>query len=535
MSTVTPKMALQLLKKVEHKIIELRKNGLASNTLEELLTNAKKTLKAKKRDKTIALLNELGSKLETIDDCSVDFLKTVTDNQSLITQAKVMGIEITEFEERVNDAINFFKAENFSKAQSIANQCKQDLIDKSFLLISELIKRIYGQLKELPKNITNGQDFQQLFNDADEALKNNDFPLAWIVTKQLSDSTTKLIEPYLKKARELAKDKIIEFQDDIEQARKNKADLTDAQEVMSELIERMKKVNFISEYKDIIDLTTAGKHALARAARRKERLDARSLEVGAKLDKAISELKELKKYCAIPNSVEELVKKAENDLASCKFDSALENIDSCSLKLDKLRAASEPKIELEFKTDNLQANLWNRAKVTISNKGLANANDVNIRFSGPLEVRRMQALDKLAYNASKTLEIGLKPDGAGSLPVDVDIEFTRPLDDKAYHDHQELWLEIDAGRQQVMATAQVSPSMHTQVKKPRSEINCIFCHSEIKKSEPIFKCDCGTIYHLDCITDLDACLNCDAGIKRRVGVTAGGIRSAQDTDEVEWE
>ena len=66
-----------------------------------------------------------------------------------------------------------------------------------FLFITEEVKAIYNQLKELPQKALQGKNFQKMFNDVDLALKDNDYSLAWIVTKQLNEIAGEIISPYL--------------------------------------------------------------------------------------------------------------------------------------------------------------------------------------------------------------------------------------------------------------------------------------------------------------------------------------------------
>jgi hypothetical protein len=531
---VTPKMASQLLKKAEEQLKYFQDRGLKLNEIENLVLAANNAIRERKREQTFQAINKLGELLKEIEKHSSEYLEHIGKCNKWIELAQNLKIEINDSIDLKSSAENDYISENFEAAISKAKDCKQQLNDSLFLFITDEIKLLYNQIKELPSQVIQSKNFQKMFDDADTAIKENDFNLAWIITKQLREDSNKLFAPYLKKIQEVAKDKIIEFQNDIEDAKKQGADLEDAKEVFAELIDRMKKAQLISEFKEIIDYTAAGNSALARALRRKERMESQSKDIKVQLDKTLADFDDLKEYCAIPSSVKELVKSAQNNFSNNKFDAVKENLDICNVKLDKLRIASEPKIELHIQTESLRADLWNRTKITISNKGLACASNIELKFTGPIQIRRMPILENLDYNQTRTFEVGMKPEGAGSVPIDVDIDFKRPWDNKEYHDRQELWLDVLPAHSGAPGVG-VPPGQATTFRKSTTETNCIFCHSEIKKSEPIFKCNCGTIYHLGCITDLERCINCESPIKHQVSVTPPGKIPSHSTDDVDWD
>jgi hypothetical protein len=502
---VSRKKAKELIIKAEDQLNALKVQGIKLETTNELLQNTKKAFEAKKLDETISNLNSLGSKLAEIKKYSAKFSELILVCHKHIKQAVVMKIEVEEFRDIIEKANDLFDDEHFSEAIALSKDCKQQLINAQFLLVSEKIKDIYNQLKELPKNILNSKGIQQRFNDADAAIKNDDFNMAWTIINQLLEICDDIMRPYLEKIQALAKDKIIEFQNDIEHARGRGVDLADAKEIFSEMVERMKNASKVSEFREIIEYTNAGKHALERALRRKERMTNRTNDIRAKMEPVMADFQDLQTYCAVPNSVVKLVNSLQHKFDSQDYDGAVADIEELSKKMNKLRKASEPKIVLKIQTEQLKSDLWNRTKLQVSNKGLASATKVKIRFSGPLEVRRITVVDSLDYNCTEIIEFGLRPEGAGSLPIDVDLEYSRSWDGKEYHEHQELWLDVVA----------VGPD-GVGTRKSLKPGQIPYCQDAIKKSEPIYKCGCGVIYHLDCITYLDICIKCGTDLRQKV-------------------
>ncbi len=521
-SPLSRQLAGDLILNAESQLKTLRAQGLKLDHIEILLINTKKAFESRKLTETISNLNELGSKLNEIKKNSTEFSKRALDVHKRIALATEMGMDVSQFKELLEDAHNLFDSEQFTEAIDTVNDCRQKLVDAQFLFITDKIKDIYDQLKELPKNVLNLQDVQKRFNDADAAIKDNDFALAWIITKQLSEICNELIAPFIKNVKEHAKDKIIEFQNDIENAKQMGVDISDAKEIFIEMVDRVKKANRFSEYKQIVDYTTAGKHALERAVRRKERVEGQRLSVLERLEPLIADFEDMKEQCAIPSSVEDLIKNAKDLFDKNKFEPALEDLERCKQKMEKLRRGSEPKIELKFISESLRSNLWNRTKLEVSNKGLATANNVVIRFSGPIETRRIPIIERLNYNSTEILEFGLKPEGAGSLPIDVDVDFLRSWDGKVYHEHQEIWLDVMFPNQPTVAPTPIPDYIPQPTPIPagsQKDIEtgtCLFCQNNIAKSELIFRCQCKAIYHLKCITDLDICVKCGSNLKEKM-------------------
>lgn len=520
------KLAKELIQNAESQLNTLQAQGLKLENTEKLLKITKEAYNSRRLEETIDNLNELGTKLNELKKFSTKFSEVALDCHKRLKQASSMGMDSSQLNEQLEYAHNLFDNEEFNQAINTASDCQKRLIDGQFLYITDKIKEIYDQLKELPKNIINSQDIQQRFNDADAAIKNNDFVLAWTITNQLTEICNKIASPYLTKVQELAKDKIIEFQDEIENSKDKGVDLSDAKEIFSKMVDRTKKANRISEFKEIIDYTTAGKHALERAVRRKERLETQMASVREKLDPILVDIEDLKNHCAIPNSVEKLIKNSHDDLTQNNFDSAHKNIEQCQQKLDKLRRGSEPKIELKFVSEVLKSDFWNRTKLSVSNNGLASADNINIRFTGPVESRRIPVIEILKYNSTETLEIGLRPEGAGSLPIDVDINYIRSWDGKEYHEHQEIWLEVIPSGQLISSTVPVAPYVPSKPPKPIPDkgisewTNCLYCENIIKKAQPIFKCQCGSIYHLECVENLDICVKCGSDIRQKINTSS---------------
>lgn len=511
-------MAIEVIQNAEIQLRSFQEKGLKLVEAEKILNKAKKELEANSITNAISLINELGTKLEHIRKEWQDYSDISSECYNNLQQAKALKLDISDQEEMFSEAEDLFWAEKFEPGLKILKKCKIQINDILYLFVTGEIKVIYNQFKQLPANVIQSYDIRRMFNEVDSAVGINNYQAAWSITLQLKTIYDNLSQPILGQLREQAKDKVIEFQNDLEKADKLGVDLTDAKEIFSKLVEQMRKASELSEFKEVIDYTAAGRRALERALRRKQRNEGQETNVKELLNKVILEINDLRTHFAIPGSFKNLINDAKSALAEGNLDITVEKVNICAEKINKLRQNSEPKLIVQFEAGTLQPNLWNRTQITISNRGLANASDIHIKLTGPVEVRRMSDLKQLTYNTDQTFEIGLRVVGAGAVPIDIDLTYKRAYDDKPYKEHQELWVDIIESTQQYPEVSATTAPSHTTTSESYTIVSCVYCKNKITKSAPIFKCSCGSIYHLECITGLDKCLKCNSKISGQVGV-----------------
>ena len=88
-----------------------------------------------------------------------------------------------------------------------------------------------------------------------------------------------------------------------------------------------------------------------------------------------------------------------------------------------------PRLFLETKSPGLQANRWSRFEMAITNKGNWPAEHVTPIISGPVEVQGLKVIEKIEPNEKTTFEFGLRPKEAGTMDLDFEVHYTRPLDE----------------------------------------------------------------------------------------------------------
>ncbi len=91
-----------------------------------------------------------------------------------------------------------------------------------------------------------------------------------------------------------------------------------------------------------------------------------------------------------------------------------------------------PRLFLETSSAGLQANRWNQFELRITNKGNWPAKAVTPTVLGPADVQGLRALDTIEPNEEASLEFGIRPHDAGTMDLDFEVHYSRPLDDGKY-------------------------------------------------------------------------------------------------------
>lgn len=140
--------------------------------------------------------------------------------------------------------------------------------------------------------------------------------------------------------------------------------------------------------------------------------------------------------------VEPYLERAWTALKANKYAEAVNAATLCKDMIEVAEVESEPKLEVRLKSSDLKPAIWNRALVDVFNGGKAHARNIALRFGGLVEASRLRGIHFLRSGEGYTLEIGLKPAGAGELAYDIESFCTRAFDGVAYSNKTHLWLKV---------------------------------------------------------------------------------------------
>ena len=211
---------------------------------------------------------------------------------------------------------------------------------------------------------------------------------------------------------------------DIQIAKSQNLDAREAESYLTKIEAAIQRKN----YRQMEDYLRRAKESLAR--QRRHNVLARAKEDLARLRSTVGEAKEVH---ADLGEVEVMLAKAEEAMAAEDLKGLEPLIDraeaTAKARVEQVLKDRYPRLFLEASHAGLQANRWNRMELRIENKGDWPAKNVVPVVNAPGDVHGLHSIDRINPDEKVALEFGLRPNEAGTMDVDFEVHYTRPLDD----------------------------------------------------------------------------------------------------------
>jgi len=136
---------------------------------------------------------------------------------------------------------------------------------------------------------------------------------------------------------------------------------------------------------------------------------------------------------------EEKLKEFEETIEKEELADGQKLIADISKEIKDIINSANPKLIASIPNE-LQANVWIRSTITISNEGDAHACDIELSIDG-LEVRGSPHIDFLEADSTKNIDIALRTDGAGSIPITLSLKFKKSYDQSSLSAEFSEWIE----------------------------------------------------------------------------------------------
>jgi hypothetical protein len=140
--------------------------------------------------------------------------------------------------------------------------------------------------------------------------------------------------------------------------------------------------------------------------------------------------------------LEPYLDRAWEALRSNDYQAASNAATLCRDMIEIAEVESEPHIVVEIGTRTLKPGQWNRARLDILNSGGAHARNISLKFGGLVEATRLRKVLFLRAGDGFSLEVGLRPAGAGELAYDLETFCQRAFDGVAYSSKFHRWLNV---------------------------------------------------------------------------------------------
>ena len=229
---------------------------------------------------------------------------------------------------------------------------------------------------------------------------------------------------------------------DIQIAKSQNLDAREAESYLTKIEAAIQRKN----YKQMEDYLRRAKESLARQRRHTVLTRARE-----DLERLRTTLAEAREVHADLGDVEVLLTKAEEALKAEDFKGLEPLIDraesTAKARVEQILRDRYPRLFLEEKNAGLQANRWNRIELQIQNKGDWSAKNIVPVVNGPADVHGLHSVGKLDPGETVSLEFGVRPREAGTMDLDFEVHYTRPLDDAKHQvtDSKVVRVEAEGG------------------------------------------------------------------------------------------
>ena len=213
----------------------------------------------------------------------------------------------------------------------------------------------------------------------------------------------------------------------IEDARKDGVDVTQAEAFLVKIEDALQRKN-----PRAVEENLKQAHAALEDARTKTLLK-RGKEG---IEKVTAMLMEAKEFGAEAAEAEALLLRAREALE----ENRAEDVDALARQagtvarqlVQEFLEDKYPRLFVSMATTGMEAEAWNKLVLDVANKGTLAAKNVLVRLTGDIDVQGLQPIPTIDPNSKWRLEVGVKPHEAGPMPIDVEIKYQRPLDNKEY-------------------------------------------------------------------------------------------------------
>ena len=350
----------------------------------------------------------------------------VAEMERLLLEAKESGAETKEIEELLAKAENSLETDMdlawqlLSRAKVQAKETQEKFVERMKLLVDqtgEAVERLRGLGVDAgPSEI--------LLKDAREAFEAGRYDKVQEVADNVRGTLERVQQESMAKQVEGELQSLIQ---EMEKARAEGVDVTHAEAYLVRIEDALQRKNF----RAVEDHMRRARDSL-RDDRRRTILKRSQAE----LEKLTSMLVEAKALGVESPEAEGLLLRAREALADGRaddLDAIVRQADAVAKRhIQEFLEERYPRLFLTMPTSGLQAEAWNKFTLELANKGNLAARDIEVRFTGDVDVRGLKPIPRIDPNEKKRVEIGVRPKAAGSVPVDVEVRYHRPLDDRTY-------------------------------------------------------------------------------------------------------
>lgn len=361
----------------------------------------------------------------------------VAEMERMLLAAKESGAETKEVEELLAKAESSLDSDMelawqlLSNAKVRVKESREKFLEKMKLLVEQTGEAV-NQLRGLGAEV--GQA-EILLKEARESYESGRYDKVEEIANNVRGTLERVQHEAMSKQVEGELASLIQ---EIEKARQEGADVTRAEAFLVRIEDALQRKNF----RAIEDHMRRARESL-----REERRKAILKRAQGEMEKLTAMMVEAKAFGAESAEAEGLLLRAREALADGRaddLDALVRQAGAVARKRIQTHLEDRyPRLFLTVPLGGLQAEAWNKFVLEFVNKGNMAAKNVEVRLTGDAEIRGVTPIAQIDPNEKKRMEIGVKPRASGAVPLDVEVTYHRPLDNREFEltDTKELRVE----------------------------------------------------------------------------------------------
>jgi hypothetical protein len=371
---------------------------------------------------------------QEMSELSTDANDAILFTQEIIMVAKKEGVDVSEAKGMFHLVKQALDDKDYQKVIDLANRVKS-IVESNKVKHNNAIERYNSTKAKLKKAQSKGVEI----GDSTKKMK--------LAKRAFDDREYDIVMEYCDQALEMM----------TEALRKKKKELSKKEEA-NQAIERAKEALEAAKEKDLDigrqeKLLEQAENQLRKGEEEKAIENAEMIQTQLKeLSTVASSLKETLRD--LRSKVEELANfmdmakalavlaAAESAYEESDYEKSQSQVAGIKDQIERTKTVARPRISIGFSNKQFQSGVWNRCKLTVTNSGKAHAKNIELVFSGTIEVMRIRKLPILKASERKTVEIGLRSDDVGELPLDMEITYYRHYDDAKYQAQGVKWVKF---------------------------------------------------------------------------------------------
>ncbi|MCK5616102.1 hypothetical protein KAR91_80305, partial [Candidatus Pacearchaeota archaeon] len=370
----------------------------------------------------------------TVQYRTQDATDAISNTRALIEETRLMGVDVVKAEKLLQQAESMFEQHDFDAVE--------EYIRKSTVLVEDIklqhreqvstneLEKVYESLAEAKELKIDVSAVEEFIKTAEEKLKVNDYDA---------------VDEYLLKSHNILSDsKERHIRDNIVgELKKVKNSIFEAKQLglniepFNELLQQAESAYDAKKLEEAEDIAKRAKKMIEDS--KHEYLSESIVGLLQSVKSMISEADTLGIDTATP-------KKSYNQAEAFFKSKDYEKAKSFAIKAEgELNETAKdyiqdtfPKLTIDLPKEGLQVGDWNRYSFEITNEGKISAKDINFDFEGKdIEVKGIEKLPSLDVGETQIIELGIKPEHVGDIPMDVKVSYHRPFDHAEYEVEQE--------------------------------------------------------------------------------------------------